>query len=352
MKWLGCAIVLIGVAGCAREARDVEPRVEPEKVEQAQLGQQVTAPVRTPRRYNWPIIAHFPGLTSRHLSVPEAQGLYGAVQEFQLMLGIRATGAEPRVSGLMYANPPRHTLGFSLSEERHRYTITTNLDAKDPKVREYRNYFDSGNPYGTDEASLIKSKDELLQLGERLLPRINASRYGYEGRKWSVRQVNWRDTVPRYPINGRTLIEQRGVIYEVKSLVDLPIIERVRPTLHVSFEDQSGVVTQFEYRDCLVSMDEPKYDEEHCRKVAGEYLQAHSEVLPRNTRVSGVGEFAWVYRHAPELYSTNPDVPVARGFKFNTSAGGLWVTVDATSGKVSYDSQYLRARLNEHRYGR
>ncbi len=352
MKWLGCVVVMLGVAGCARQARDIEPQVEPERVEQAQLGQQITAPARTPRRYNWPIFAHFPGLTSRHLSVPEAQGLYEAVQEFQLMLGIRATGAEPRVSGLMYANPPRHTLGFSLSEERHRYTITTNLEAQDAKVREYRHYPDSGNPNGTSEAILIKSKEELFQLGERLLLRINASRYGHEGREWSIRQVNWRDTVPRYPINGRTLIEQRGVIYEVKSLLDLPIVDEFRPTLHVSFEDHSGTVTQFEYKDCLVSMSEPKHDELYCRKIANEYLQAHAEVLPRNTRITGPGEFAWVQRHVLDGGSTHPDVSVIRGFKFNTTAGGLWVTVDATSGKVSYDSQYLRAKLNEHRYGR
>lgn len=352
MKWLGCMVVLLGVAGCARQARDIEPQVEPERVEQAQLGQQVTAPVRTPRRYNWPIIAHFPDQTSRHLSVPEAQGLYGAVQEFQLMLGIRATGAEPRVSGLMYANPPRHTLGFSLSEERHRYTIATNLEAKDPKVREYRHYVASASPYGASEGSLIKSKEELFQLGERLLPRINASRYGHEGREWSVRQVNWRDTVPRYPMNGRTLIEQRGVIYEVKSLLDLPIVDEFRPTLHVSFEDHSGTVTQFEYKDCLVSMSEPKHDELYCRKIANEYLQAHVEVLPRNTRITGPGEFAWVQRHVLDGGSTHPDTSVIRGFKFNTTAGGFWVTVDATSGKVSYDSQYLRAKLNQHRYGR
>lgn len=352
MKWLGSVVVLLGVAGCARKAQDIEPQVEPERVEQAQLGQQVTAPARTPRRYNWPIFAHFPDQTSRHLSVPEAQGLYGAVQEFQLMLGIRATGAEPRVSGLMYANPPRHTLGFSLSEDKHRYTMTTNLEAKDAKVREYRHYVASASPYGASDGSLIKSKEELFQLGERLLPRINASRYGHEGREWSVRQVNWRDTVPRYPMNGRTLIEQRGVIYEVKSLLGLPIIENFRPTLHVSFEDHSGTVTQFEYKDCLVSMNEPMYDESYCRKLAIEYLKAHAEVLPRDTQVTGPGEFAWVQRHVLDVGSTNPDVSVARGFKFNTTAEGLWVTVDATSGKVSYDSQYLRAKLNQHRYGR
>lgn len=268
------------------------------------------------------------------------------------MLGIRATGAEPRVSGLMYAYPPRHTLGFSFSEERHRYTITTNLEAKNPKVREYRHYVASASPYGASEASLIKSKEELYRLGERLLPRINASRYGHEGRGWSIRQVNWRDTVPRYPINGRTLIEQRGVIYEVKSLHGLPIVDKFRPTLHVSFEDHSGKVTQFEYRDCLVSMKEPRYDESCCRQAASEYLQAHAEVLPRDTLVTGPGEFGWVQRHVLDTQSTYPDASVARGFKFNTTAGGLWVTVDATSGKVSYDSQYLRAKLNQHRYGR
>ncbi len=74
------------------------------------------------------------------------------------MLGIRATGAEPSVSGLMYANPPRNTLGFSLSDERHRYTITTNLDAQDAKVREYRHYVASASPYGASEGRLIKSK--------------------------------------------------------------------------------------------------------------------------------------------------------------------------------------------------
>ena len=240
MKWLGCVVVLLGVADCkSGESSLSERQIEvPEGAIASRVPEDVEGGIA---------FAYGRSVEGQYLTNSQLIKMADGVEEFQKIFDLPRFNGAASMSREMFNVMATDDEWFRCEVDGHDFRFSSIPYPESFVVRSYSFYDRSRNKLIGPKRAVLSSSEVLQELANDFLKKLYESRFAPPGCTWEVKQINWRGNEPIQGLYGSTHLPTQGIVFEMTSFGDLPIEPWYIPEITVTLDTESGRIRKYQY---------------------------------------------------------------------------------------------------------